>query len=344
MRETYGHEAESPAVARLERLEAAVNREARRLDGKLGVYLTQLADGGTVSLRTDDRFPLASVFKLGVLVELFRRIDAGEFSLEERWTVRPELQSLESGVLMYLDPGLRPTVRDLATLMIIVSDNTATDMLFKRVGLRSVNPTLRRLGLRDTDIYMPNREWYLLCLGYHPRLSRLSPGRLARRWRAMDAEERFEVLGWLQENRRGVRVEAMRARANALERSGAARTPSWRSLEQATDNWASPRDIGTLLASIERRKAASPSSCRAMLDILRNQQYRRLSERIPPGAVVASKTGSIAGVRNDAGILYPEGKEPFVAVCLTRDLTPRQMEAAPAAIERIGRATWDAWA
>ena len=98
MRETYGHEAESPAVARLERLEAAVNREARRLDGKLGVYLTQLADGGTVSLRTDDRFPLASVFKLGVLVELFRRIDAGEFSLEERWTVRPELQSLESGV------------------------------------------------------------------------------------------------------------------------------------------------------------------------------------------------------------------------------------------------------
>ncbi len=157
----------------------------------------------------------------------------------------------------------------------------------------------------------------------------------------MDAEERFEVLDWLQEDRRGVRVEAMRARTNALERSGVTRTPAWRSLEQATDNWASPRDIGTLLASIERRKAASPSSCRAILDILRNQQYRRLSERLPPGTVAASKTGSIAGVCNDAGILYPEGKEPIVVVCLTRDLTPRQMEAAPAAIARIRRAAWD---
>ena len=81
-----------------------------------------------------------------------------------------------------------------------------------------------------------------------------------------------------------------------------------------------------------------------MLDILRNQQYRRLAERLPPGAVVASKTGTIAGVCNDAGILYPQGKEPIVAVCLTRDLTPRQTEAAPAAIARIGRAAWNAWA
>lgn len=344
MREPYGREPESPAVTHLERLKSTVAREARRLEGKLGVYLTRLGDGRTVAVRSDERFPLASVFKLGVLVELFRRIDAGDFSLGERWTVRPELQSLESGVLMYLDAGLRPTVRDLATLMIVVSDNTATDMLFKRVGLRSVNPILRRLGLRDPDIYMPNREWYLLCLGYHPRLSRLSPGRVAKRWRTMGEDQRFEVLEWLQEHRRTVTVEAMRARATALERAGATRTPAWRSLEQATDNWASPRDIGTLLASIERRRAASPSSCTAMLTILKNQQFRRLSENLPPGTVVASKTGGIAGVCNDAGILYPKDRDPIVAVCLTRDLTPRQVGIAPAAIARIGRAAWDAWA
>lgn len=331
-------------MARLDRLESAVTREVRRLDGKMGVQLLQLGTGRTVEVRADERFPLASVFKLGVLVELFVRIDAGDISLKERWTVRPELQSLESGVLMYLGDGLRPTVHDLATLMIIVSDNTATDMLFKRVGLRSVNPTLRRLGLRDPDIYMPNREWYLLCLGYHPRFSRLSPGILAKRWRAMHEEGRFEMLEWLLQNRRKVTVEAMRARANDLERSGQTRTAAWRDLEQATDNWASPRDIGTLLELIEHRKAASPSSCKTMLAILKDQQYRRLAEGLPPGTDVASKTGGIAGVCNDAGIIYPEGKSPFVAVCLTRDLTPAQIEIAPAAIARIARAGWDAWA
>ncbi len=330
-------------MASIRRLEQAVRRETRRFPGKMGVYIQGLGDGRSVEVRADDPFPLASVFKLGVLVELFRRVDAGEISLAERWTVRPELQSLESGVLMYLQEGLRPTVRDLATLMIIVSDNTATDMIFKRLGLRSVNPTLRGMGLRNPDIYMPNREWYLLCLGYVPRFSRLSPGQFARRWRALDAEERFGVLDWLVNRRRGVRVEAMRSRAMALERSGITRTAAWRSLEQATDNWASPRDIGTLLASIERRKAASRPSCRAMLDILRNQQYRRLAERLPPGTAAASKTGSIAGVCNDAGILYREGREPVLAVCLMRDLTPRQEETAPAAIARIGRAAWEAW-
>jgi beta-lactamase class A len=81
-----------------------------------------------------------------------------------------------------------------------------------------------------------------------------------------------------------------------------------------------------------------------MLTILRNQQYRRLAEGLPPGTDVASKTGGIAGVSNDSGIIYPGGKSPIVAVCLTRDLTPAQMEMAPAAIARIARAAWDAWA
>lgn len=331
-------------MSRLSVLERHVAQETRRFDRKVGVYLAQLNTGRTVEIRGEENFPLASVFKIGVLVELFRRIDAGEFSLQERWTVRPEMQSLESGVLMFLEAGLRPTVHDLATLMIIVSDNTATDMLFKRVGLRALNPTLRALGLANPDIYMPNREWYLLCLGYDSHFSRLTPGALASRWQSLASEERLEELEWLMQNRRDVTVDAMRRKTRALEQSGMMRTAAWRRLEQATDNWASPRDIGLLLELIERRKAASVSSCKAMLTILRNQQYRRLAEGLPPGTDVASKTGGIAGVSNDSGIIYPGGKSPIVAVCLTRDLTPAQMEMAPAAIARIARAAWDAWA
>ncbi len=326
------------------RLGAAVTRIARNLPGKIGIYLRRLDQDTGVEVRADDVFPLASVFKLGVLVELFRRVDAGDIHLTDRWTVREGLQSLESGVLMYLDAGLRPTVRDLAELMMIVSDNTATDMIFKRLGVRRVNPALRALGLRSTDIYFPNREWFLLCLGFDPHFRGLEPEALAWRWEAMEPARRYDEVDWLIRHGQRVSLKAMRRRAQAILRAGTEETRAWRHLEQSTDNRGSPQDIGQLLEAIVRGHAASRRSCRTIVSILRDQQYHRLAEGLPRWADIASKTGSIAGVVNDAGIVFPPGKPPFLAVCLTEDLTPRQERQAPQVIARVARAAWQAWA
>jgi len=321
-----------------------VARIAGDLPGKLGIYLRRLDQDTGIEVRADDVFPLASVFKLGILAELFRHVDTGDIHLTDRWTVREELQSLESGVLMYLDAGLRPTVRDLAELMIIVSDNTATDMIFKRLGVRRVNPALRALGLRSTDIYFPNREWFLLCLGFDPHFRGLEPEALARRWEAMEPARRYDEVDWLIRHGQRVSLRAMRRRARAILRAGTEETRAWRRLEQSTDNRGSPRDVGQLLEAIVRGRAASRRSCRAMVSILRDQQYRHLAEGLPRWADIASKTGSIAGVVNDAGIVFPPGKPPFLAVCLTEDLAPRQERQAPQVIARVARAAWRAWA
>ncbi len=324
-------------------LEQAVAREARRFDGKMGMCLARVGEEPAVEVRADEAFPLASVFKLGVLIELFRRVDRGEISLDARWTVRSEDLSPEDDILISLDPGLRPTVRDLATLMIIVSDNTATDILFKRLGLRSVNPTLRDLGLVSTDVFCTNREWYLLLLGYSPRYRGPDVAAHRRRWESLDSEGRYAEMEWLWRRCRNVTKEEMLRKVRAQARFGITRSRGWRQWEQATDNHGSAADVAVLLDAIARRRAASKASGSEMLRILEAQQYHRLSLGFPEGTRVANKTGSITGVRNDAGVVFPRTRPPFIAVCLTRDLTPRQEKEVGEAMARLGRAAWRAW-
>lgn len=324
-------------------LDAVVRRETRRLQDKMAVCLARSGEGPEVEVCAEEPFPLASVFKLGVLEELFRRVDAGETRLDSRWTVRREDLSPENDILIFLDPGLRPTVRDLATLMIIVSDNTATDILFKRLGLRTINETLRSLGLRSTDIFCTNREWYLLLLGYSPRFRGADATALRRKWEALDEDGRFAEIDWLWHRRRGVTEGAMLDRLRARDREGTTRGRAWRLWEQATDNHGSAADVARLLDLIVRSRAASRASCREMVRIMEGQQYHRLALGLPRGTRVANKTGSIAGVVNDAGLVFPRTRPPFAAVCLTRDLTPRQEQEAVRSIARVARAAWRIW-
>ncbi len=327
----------------LSKLEQAVVRETRRFPGKMSVCLARLGEDPAVEVRADDMVPLASVFKLGILVELFRRVDARELSLSSRWAVREEDISPEDDILIALDPGLRLTIRDLATLMIIVSDNTATDILFKRLGLRTINPTLRALGLESTDIFCPNREWYLLLLGYSPRFRSRDVGALRRKWERLDSDGRFTEMEWLWRHTRTATREAMLRRIRAQEASNITDSRAWRLWEEATDNLGSARDIVRLLDGIARARVASHASCAEMVRILELQQYHRLSLGLPPRTRIANKTGGIAGVVNDAGIIYPRKRPPFVAVCMTHDLSPRQMKEAVGGIARVARAAWQAW-
>ncbi len=324
-------------------LERTVERECRPLRGKIAVCLARIGHEPAVSIDADRAVPLASVFKLGILVELFRRADAREIRLDTRWTVLPQDVSPEDDILIALSPGLRPTVRDLATLMIIVSDNTATDILLKRLGLRRINETLRGLGLAHTDIFCPNREWYLLLLGYSPRFRERDPDALRRKWEALDSDGRFAEMEWLWWHGRGVRKTTMLRRIRAQDLAGTTNGRAWRLWEESTDNHGTASDIARLLDLIARSRAASRTSCREMVRILELQQYHRLSLGLPRHTRVANKTGSISGVVNDAGIIFPRRQPPFVAVCLTRDLTPRQEKEAVPAIARIARAAWRAW-
>ena len=87
-----------------------------------------------------------------MLVEAFFQIQAGRLALDERLPLRTADKNLPSGVLTFFEDGLTPTVRDLLTLMIIISDNTATDMMMKRLGVETITARMQALGLAHIHV------------------------------------------------------------------------------------------------------------------------------------------------------------------------------------------------
>jgi beta-lactamase class A len=133
---------------RLERRVAAVEA---RLDGVLGVYLEDLATGARVELRADEVFPTASSIKLAVLHELYRQAEEGRLDLAEV-TRPPGTRVRGGGILQELGDRVSLSWRDLAALMIGWSDNEATNLLVRRVGLDAVNRRLDALALPKTRL------------------------------------------------------------------------------------------------------------------------------------------------------------------------------------------------
>jgi len=133
---------------RLERRVAAVEA---RLDGVLGVYVEDLSSGARVELRADEVFPTASSIKLAVLYELYRQAQEGRLDLGEV-TRPPGARVRGGGILQELGDRVSLTWRDLALLMIGWSDNEATNVLVRRVGMDAVNRRLDALGLPGTRL------------------------------------------------------------------------------------------------------------------------------------------------------------------------------------------------
>jgi beta-lactamase class A len=115
--------------------------------------LTDLESRGHLARDEDDVMPTASLIKVPILVALYQAVEDGRVRLDNRITYREEHACLGSGVLERLTPGVEMTVRDAAVLMIIISDNSATNMCIDTAGLDNVNAQMRRYGLAETSIF-----------------------------------------------------------------------------------------------------------------------------------------------------------------------------------------------
>jgi beta-lactamase class A len=113
-----------------------------------------------------------------------------------------------------------------------------------------------------------------------------------------------------------------------------------KAFRQGLNNMTSARDLAVLLEAIERRRAASPASCEAMLDVLRRQEFNdEIPAGVPKGTPVAHKTGWITGTLHDAAVVYPAGRAPYVLVVLTRGIPDEKV--ARTLIADISRTVWE---
>ena len=115
---------------------------AERFEGELGVFAKHLGTGEIVAWNADVRFPTASVIKVAIMVEAFDQMARGALAADGIVRVRGAAKVGGSGVARELHDGAELTVRDLIRLMIVVSDNTATNLLLEQVGVAAVNARL----------------------------------------------------------------------------------------------------------------------------------------------------------------------------------------------------------
>ena len=147
--------APSPAKQKVlwQKLEADIHEVDQRLDGVMGVAIEDLASDDHLFLHEDEVFAQASSIKIAVLADLYLQAQQGKLKLTDLYTVQSSDLVPDSDIMGGLTPGVtRLTLRDLATMMVAVSDNSATNVLIDRVGMANVNAMLDSLGLTHTRL------------------------------------------------------------------------------------------------------------------------------------------------------------------------------------------------
>ena len=136
-----------------QKLESKIEQVDRNLDGVMGVAIEDLTTGDHYFLREDEVFAQASSIKITVLANLYLQAQQGKLKLTDLYTVQTSDLVPDSDIVNGLTPGVtRITLRDLATMMVAVSDNSATNVLIDRVGMQNVNAMLDGLGLSHTRL------------------------------------------------------------------------------------------------------------------------------------------------------------------------------------------------
>jgi beta-lactamase class A len=123
--------------------------------GQMGVAAINLRTGETIAVDADRRFPTASTIKTAVMIEAYQQASEGKLRMDSTIPLRDAEKVGGSGVLRDLHDGLELSVADLVRLMIVLSDNTATNMLIAKLGTARVNARLEAYGLRDTKLFRP---------------------------------------------------------------------------------------------------------------------------------------------------------------------------------------------
>ena len=287
-KEQPGHGA-AAAKRPLADLEKELRAVQQKLAGEMAVYVKNLTTGEEVALDADRVYETFSVIKVPIMAEVFRQAEAGKFSLQDRLEYKSSHARWPSGVLYAMQPGLNPTVMDLLTLMIIISDNSATDMLGDKVGRASVTQFMRELGLKNTKIEFSDLDWDRVWLGH------LDP-----RFRTESAEG---VMSFPFEKYPGQQVsEAFR---KAIYDSG------------IYFGHSTAREMGRVFELMAKGELVSKGASESMIAILRKQQVNDRFPKYLGDVEVAHKTGDGQPyIANDAGILWVKD-QPIVLVVFT---------------------------
>ncbi|OLC46622.1 MAG: hypothetical protein AUH43_13405 [Acidobacteria bacterium 13_1_40CM_65_14] len=309
----------------IDRLRTHITQAMTEARGRMGVAIKHLESGTEVVVNADEKFPMASTFKLPVLVTLYDRAKKGQVKWDETVDVGVHDQHLGSGDLSYLYdvPGVKLSLHNVANLMMMVSDNSGADICLTRAGADNVNALMSSLGAGDIHVDRPTQE---LILDYQGRdTARLKGMTLAEIQKASPPSSETAQANALQANA----IDARFARDDKFAADAR---------DQAT-----PKAFVTLLEKMWRGEAVDKASSEAMLETMKRCRTGagRIKGLLPSNTTVAHKTGTIGGVVDDVGIIYLPEEAGHVAIAVLSKQTRATDVEVERAIAQIARYAYD---
>ena len=310
--------ATSPAAATdpaLARLEQQIEYVSHATDGVTGVDAVHIETARSVALRGAEAFPMASAFKLPVAVQILSLVDDGKLTLDQMVPLAPPDLHPGSGRLteLFFHPGVSLSIANLLELAIVISDNTAADILLREAGgPAAVTAKMRALGLGGIRV---DRSTALLISDWQGAKN-LPP---ESQWSREIWEKLYDAV-----------PEGDHMRARRAE------------MKDPRDT-ATPGDMTKLLLRIWKRDVLTPESARVLLDMMDRCQTgkSRIKGLLPFGTDVAHKTGSLGGVANDIGFITLPGDAGHIAISVFTKSANKPEEASEKAIAEISRTIYD---
>lgn len=262
-----------------EEIKKAVDAAAQELSGPLGVGFYDLKNGEEYYHNGDMLFPTASIFKIFVLAELYRKVFNGEVSLNDKYELKDEMKSLGSGIMYQMSKGTAYSLYDYALLMMIISDNTAADFLYEFVGRDNIyENVIAPLGLKNTKVDFTCADLFTYYFNTDPNSS--------------DAEKMavFNTSSFLNNE--------------------------YYKCNQEKNDETTPEDLSIIFKTIYNGQWCDKKTSLDMQDLMKKcQTNSRIPKYFPRGVQVAHKTGTFDRLVNDSGIVYTD-KGDFILTLL----------------------------
>lgn len=304
-----------PVDLAAQRLEQELDNIAKLAKGKVGICALHLESGKQVSLNLQERFPMASTVKVAIAVQLFTLIEQGKLSLMTMTDLQPSDLHPGSGTLdvLFAKPGVQLSVQNLLELMMVISDNSATDILLRLVGgTEAVQNRVKALGINGMSVdrtiiqlladldgitLPPSSQW---TLGFYAKLDS--------------------------------------ATTPAMKREATAK------LNTDPRDTSTPEAMVNLLAQIYRGTALKPESRALLLGVMERCRggAARLKGYLPPNTVIAHKTGSLDGAAtDDVGIITLPGDAGHIAIAVFVGNSPMPLAEREQVIAHSARSIYD---
>ncbi len=306
------------SIAQRSTLDILENQIARLDDhsgGQIGVGIHHLESGLELIYHEGVPFPMASTYKIPIAIKLLQRVEAGELTLDSLITIQASDLHPGSGTLTTLfdDPGVILSVRNLMELMMLISDNSATDLCFKLAGrAEGINSMLAEAQISNISVDRPTS----ILIG---------------EWLGVDIEDPDG----------NITMDEFMAKLGAVSDEDQDRAKD--AFSANIQDQSTPEAMVKTLKMLWSGELLNDQHTHLLLDIMYRCQTgnNRLKGMLPPDTPVAHKTGTIGGTTNDVGIVdLPDEQGHVIVVCFVKD-SSIEIPDREKIIAHVARAAYD---